>query len=258
MTDTPVAPSADDLRAADERTDFRARIYTHLLNEGREVAEEDDRSLNGLLNHALAAYLHQRQMDKARLDRPGEDPVVHISGPWGSGGDYLLEVDGVPVPHIAVHKAAESKVSSPEHMAGPEDLYVLTLDNRFQTGMLTWGEVWTQAWFWAQAMAVAAGWTCHGPNARRIAPHGGEWAEEGWKAMDQKGSLGSYYEVTVRFSLPAIPDDDQRAHRLRRAIETLVADHGGRLMGTDIVGVAPLEAERDSSAPARAPGASIE
>lgn len=170
-SDTTVAPSYDqqaaELAAQDQdRVDFRARLIRYLLDEAREVGEEDDRSVNGILNHALAVYLEQRRADKARLDRPDEPDVVRVTGPYHSNGDYLLEVEGIPVPHVRVHVIQGTPDVEPR--------YVLMLDDRFQTTELTWGEMWTQAWFWANAMAISAGWTSHGPNARRLAPHGGE------------------------------------------------------------------------------------
>lgn len=148
------------------------------MEKAKQASDEDDRSVNGMLAHALAAYLEQRELSRARLDSPNAPSVVEVTGPWGGDGNYRLVVDGVEVPHITVHKTGEVSSTINGLAATSEPLYTLTLDDRFGTGMMNWGELWTQAWFWAQAMAIAAGWTCHGPNARRIAPHGGAWPED--------------------------------------------------------------------------------
>lgn len=262
MSDTPMAPFDP---AAHERIDFRARIPKYLLDEARELAEEDDRSLNGLLTHALAAYLAQRQADRARLDRPDEYDVVEVTGPWGGDGDHRLVVDGVEVPFVRVSKR-EAPGTSVEADGAK---YVLTLDNQYQTAELTWGELWTQAWFWANAMAIAAGWTCHGQNARRIARHGGEWAEHGWAIMDESGSSGHGYGVDVRFTLPAMEGCDQKAYEVKRAVMRAVTEHGGRDPWASLVSYAGVEIDHaempapltgaltDSSARPGPPGATL-
>lgn len=233
MSDTDLTPSED----AHKRIDFRARIPRYLLDEAREIADDDDRSLNGLLVHSLADYVQRRQDNTARLDRPDGPDLVEVTGPWGGQvADYRLNVDGIEVPFIRVYKVEPQTES-----ADFGTRYVLALDDRFQTGELTWDELWKQAWFWANAMAVAAGWTSHGPNARRIARHGGDWAEAGWAAMEQAGCSGAGYGIDVRFTLPSIEGDDQKAYEVKRAVMRTVQDHGGRDPWASLVAYGGLE-----------------
>lgn len=221
------------------------RFEQHQLDALNEAAEEADRSLSYIVRAAVDHWRAQRDADRARLDSPEQPPLVDVTGPWGSGGEYHLQVDGVPVPYIAVHKTSEWQVTSTSgEVQNGEARYVLTCDNRFQTSEMSWGELWTQAWFWAQAMAVAAGWTCHGQNARRSAPHGGEWADTGWQIMEQVGQLGAAYEVRAAFRLPNMGDADQVAHHVEDRVVEVIGELGGRDTSTALVRIGPLEDRR--------------
>ncbi|MCI0731011.1 MAG: hypothetical protein L0332_30380 [Chloroflexi bacterium] len=80
-------------------------------------------------------------------------PVVQIIGPF-RGGVYRLVVDGCQVPHIELHRP----INAPQG-------WELVVDDRFaadvsEDEVLRWGYVL------ANAMAVSAGYTCHGPNSQ--------------------------------------------------------------------------------------------
>lgn len=75
-------------------------------------------------------------------------------------GHRKLVVDGVVVPHIALSDDIDGET------------WVM-VDNRFCQPIPT--ELLLDGWGWllAQAMAVAAGYTSHGPNSRPINLYGG-------------------------------------------------------------------------------------
>jgi hypothetical protein len=77
---------------------------------------------------------------------------------------HYICVDGTEVPYIECWRVG----FEPE---GEDSLFSLTLDNRFgidctETELRKW------IWFVANAMAVAAGRTSHGPNSNPRNPHG--------------------------------------------------------------------------------------
>lgn len=84
-------------------------------------------------------------------------PDVRTIGPFVD--TYRLVVDGSRVPYT------EIRPSNPKLTE-----WHITVDGRF--GIDVDSERLTEfGWFLANAMAVAAGWTCHGDAAERINPH---------------------------------------------------------------------------------------
>ena len=79
-------------------------------------------------------------------------------GPFDDSFNYRVKVDGCEVPYIRASM-----------MKGTEDRWVLCLDNRFMLEV-PHDEVQRWMWFVADAMAVAAGWSCHGKQGRRMNP----------------------------------------------------------------------------------------
>ena len=93
-------------------------------------------------------------------------------GPFDQSFDYRIKVDGCEVPYI---KASLMKRT--------EDTWVLELDRRYLLEVKH-EEVERWMWFVANAMAIAAGWSCHGKQGRRMNPFavgmvelGDEWDE---------------------------------------------------------------------------------
>lgn len=74
-----------------------------------------------------------------------------------------LIVDGHEVPHITVNESEDRKRG--------EAMYWLNLDRRFGVHVAE-SELGRLAPFLANAMAVTAGFTCHGPNSSVRNPHG--------------------------------------------------------------------------------------
>lgn len=87
-------------------------------------------------------------------ERPAK-PMVEFVGPFVEEWRVLSE--GCSVPHLSAIVMKSGDIS-------------LALDRRF----LVEGspeEVRKWVWFIAHAMAVAAGWSCHGPNSRKVNPY---------------------------------------------------------------------------------------
>lgn len=170
-----------------------------------------------------------------------------------------LWVEGYAVPDITV-------LELPAGMPGglPETSYMISLDNRFGTAALTFEELWKQAWFWAHAMAVAAGYTSHGPHARRINRHGAPEPiatsiEQGWAIMEESGCLGSCYEMTFTFNLPAMADADQWAYDSRNEILDRLRDLGARDTVSRIISIGGMVSEtREEPARECQPGDPVE
>jgi hypothetical protein len=120
--------------------------------------------------------------------RPSSRPVSVIFGPI-SGGDYHeLVVDGHAVPYVRL-----TDVTAAWHVEPPsedvaawadegfrlqkaavergERIFHLVVDNRFGL-TATESEIENWAWFLANAMAVAGGYTSHGEGSRPINRHG--------------------------------------------------------------------------------------
>lgn len=93
-------------------------------------------------------------IDRATLEDT-QYPSVSLFGPVdGTDTRYRIEVDGYDIPYIVAIKPNANK-----------DEWFLSLDNRFGTEAMTEEDIKKQAWFWANAMAVAAGYTAHGVNS---------------------------------------------------------------------------------------------
>jgi hypothetical protein len=84
----------------------------------------------------------------------GDKMSFEINGPYEVN---YLTVDGYAVPDVQVNV-----VKSP-----PGDVvsYMLTVDRRFMLPDITPAQFEQVAWFVANAMAVAAGYSCHGENS---------------------------------------------------------------------------------------------
>lgn len=229
----------------DARVPLMTRLRSDLHDRLIEVGQEEDCSLNSVLNDALEQFLQRRSFENARLDRPDGPDLVEVTGPWGQG-HYRLMVDGVRVPHITVAKTQGAATESPEQ-------YHLSLDDRFQISA-TWGELWRWAWFMAQAMAVSAGYTSHGPDSSKLNRHGlserltieelRAWADRGWSVHEQSGSCGRTLELGLTFRWPAMEDGDQAAYDLRERIISTIGAAGGKDVVTRLTALAPLEIER--------------
>jgi hypothetical protein len=83
--------------------------------------------------------------------------TAEIDGPYEVN---YLTVDGFEVPRIQVHtvKNEQDDVTS----------YSLVLDRRFMLLEIPPSLFHQVAWFVANAMAVAAGYSCHGENCRTV------------------------------------------------------------------------------------------
>lgn len=166
MTDTAVIPDSERGEVAEGRgrVSLTARLDPELHEQLLELSDREDRSLNTMLNRAVEALLEARR----------RAPVNEMVGPNGEATDLVelvgdqVRVDGVPVPYLTVHEYDPETSES----ATSTGAYWFTLDHRFGKPAASRDEAWTWAWFIAQCMAVAGGYTCHGPNAARRNPHG--------------------------------------------------------------------------------------
>jgi hypothetical protein len=234
------------------RVPLTARIDADLHAGMREAADALDWSTNSVLNEAVREFLQRRQDDTARLDRPDGPDLVELR-PTTIPGRYRVVVDGFPVPHLTAAKLGADEVErcGLSHNGDAFGWAVLTLDDRYQTKAMQWGEFWPMAWFMANAMAVAAGYSSHGPNATRINPHGpnedapdfAAWAERGWVLADARGSSGFTYELNFTFRLPAMDGADLQVHALREQLVDLISTSGGRDVSTRTVALRPLQTE---------------
>lgn len=85
--------------------------------------------------------------------------MVTLHGPFTEIA-HAIAVDGFILPHVKARK----------HQGGPDDgLIELVLDNRFGL-TCTEEELEKWAWFLANSMAVAAGYTCIGENCNPVNP----------------------------------------------------------------------------------------
>lgn len=134
-----------------------------LFNQVTAHAAERDLTFSEVVRRATENHLRRAEFDNARLDRPDGPTHVEISQDTGGQGGNDILVDGVVVPNLRVHPVTEDS---------DVKRYSLALDGRFATEPMTWGELWPQVWFLANAMAVAAGYSCHGPDARFLNRHG--------------------------------------------------------------------------------------
>ncbi len=244
------------------RVPVTARIDADLHAALTEAADAADRSTNSAMNEAIRYWLEKRDADTARLDRPDAPPLVELR-PMTEPGAFRVAVDGYPVPHLKAYRSdpPEGHTSTSNDALG---WHTLNLAGRFQTKAMAWGELWTTAWFLANAMAVAAGYSCHGPDATKVNPYGpngpiddlATWAEHGWA-----GALGSgrTYEVTLAFRLPAMNDGDLQCYTLRELFVDLLDKAGARGVVTRLVALAPLQESTPVGDPAaRAPSTRVD
>lgn len=234
------------------RVPLTARIDADLHAGLTEAADAMDISTNAALNVALRDWLQRRQANTSRVDSPDGPDLVELR-PLTAPGRFQVVVDGFPVPRLTAAKLGADEVERCGLSANGDAFgwAVLTIDDRYQTKAMTWGEFWPMAWFLANAMAVAAGYSSHGPNATRLNPHGpneeaidfAAWAERGWLLADASGSSRTY-ELNFTFRLPAMDDADQRAHTLREELIRMIDGFGGRDVCTRTVALRPLQADR--------------
>lgn len=83
------------------------------------------------------------------------------------GTPCRLEVDGAYIPYIEVFEYEDRAYSILIERPGFSPL--LGMDVESEEELLRWAP------FLANAMAVAAGRTSHGPNSRPLNPHGANW-----------------------------------------------------------------------------------
>jgi hypothetical protein len=226
-----------------------ARLDPSLHAALSDAAEELDWSTNSALNEAVRGWLERRDFDSARLDSPDhpEYDAVELR-PMTEPGKFRVAVDGYAVPYLTA-----SRVDPPQgtSLTGHDALgwHVLTLDDRYQTKAMSWGELWPMCWFMANAMAISAGYTSHGQNGYRRNVHGpsepladlAAWAEHGWTVHQASGSSGKGYELTLTFTLPHMSDGDLRCYTLRDAIVDLLDKAGVRDPVTRLIALAPLQ-----------------
>lgn len=96
-----------------------------------------------------------------------ESKLVEIHGPTVSE-DYRLIVDGYQVPYVKLRRLKNN--DEPTALDAMESWQVL-IDDRL-SAVVTKSELNTWGYILANAMAVAAGYTSHGPNSRPINRHG--------------------------------------------------------------------------------------
>lgn len=236
-----MTPSSDPAA----RVPLTARVDADLHAGLTEAADADDRSTNSLLNAAIREYLDRRHSTPPRVDGPDGPPIVELR-PMTEPGAFRVAVDGFPVPRLKAYRADPPEGYTTNSTDALLGWHTLSLDDRFATKAMPWGELWTTCWFLANAMAVAAGYSCHGPNATRTNPHGpneaiadlAAWAEHGWA-----GALGTgrTYEMALTFRLPAMDDGDLRCYTLREAAVDLLTQAGARELVTRLVALAPLQ-----------------
>lgn len=123
----------------------------------------------------------------AAFQTPPEGHMPVEIGETDREGWFRLIVDGQRVPYIDMREVTdERKVAPPSEpsewadeghrlrrhaVERGERIFNLFLDDRFGT-TATEGDLLHQGWFWANAMAVSAGYTSHGPNSRPLNRHG--------------------------------------------------------------------------------------
>lgn len=227
------------------RVPLTARVDADLHAGITEAADALDISTNAALNAALREWLDRRRAEAPRHpDEHSALPLVELRAMSGSN-QWRVVVDGYPVPHLTA-----SKVETRSYTGDAFGEATLTLDDRFGTQAMRWDEFWRTAWFLANAIAVASGYSCHGPNATRINPHGPPeeapefalWADRGWVLAEASGSGGFTYELNFTFRLPAMDDADQHVHTLREELIRMVDRYGGRDVCTRTVALRPLQA----------------
>lgn len=247
MTPTP---DSDDI----ERTTLR--LPRELLEFARERADHLDRSLNFVLVEAIRREVtsppHSTREDLEIPGALGQPPTVELrrrhetaeTGVW----TCELVVEGQTVPYIEVCELPAGHIAGRHDLIVQEPTYIISLDGRFGTSAMVYEDLWKQAWFWAHAMAVAAGYTSHGPNARRINRHGepepiATNIEQGWAIMAESGCLGSCYEMTFTFNLPAMADADQWAYDTRNEILERLQALGARETVSRIISIGGMVSE---------------
>jgi hypothetical protein len=230
-----------------DRVRFMARLDPDLHAGLSAAAEEMDWSTNSALNEAVRDWLQRREANRSRVDRPDGPNIVDLV-PMTEPGRLRVLVDGYPVPHLSAWK-------SPNPSTGDAfGLAVLELNagtgQTFQSKGMRWAEFWPTAWFLANAMAVAAGYSSHGPDATRLNPHGpneavdiAAWAEHGWTVEGASGRRGKGYELTVAFALPYMDDGDLQAYSLREEVVRFLAETGARDLSTRIIALGAMQAE---------------
>ena len=85
--------------------------------------------------------------------------TVQLFGPiYRPAEEYRVLVDGCEVPLLMAAKQQDGT-------------FHLFLDRRFMMDEVTEEELKRWAWFIANAQAIGAGWSCHGPNGRQANPY---------------------------------------------------------------------------------------
>jgi hypothetical protein len=91
-------------------------------------------------------------------DETEQTQAVQVLGPF-PGEVYRLIVDGCRVPYVELHR-----------QGGTEFDWCLVVDGRFAADVNE-EEIMRWAYAFANAMAVSAGYTNHGPNSLPCNPH---------------------------------------------------------------------------------------
>lgn len=142
------------------------RLAPELHERIAVAADAADRSLNQWVEQALTHYV-----DSVASHTTTEAPAAFELRPSRRSDKvnaYEAVVDGHPVPSIIVHRLDPGAPGGDPS----ETRYTVMLDDRFATGAVDKEALFMWGWFVAQAMAVAAGYSCHGENSRLINPHG--------------------------------------------------------------------------------------
>lgn len=212
MTDTTTTPS--------DRIQFTARLEKRLHERLESAADRSDRSFNAELNRAVDRYLSET------ITLENADPdLVQLA--WHPETEQVADliVDSLKVPYLTVTSVVDGSVTTgTEPVAG----WLLDLDRRFSVQAHSWDELWRWVWFIANAMAVSAGYTCHGPNASRINRHGLSESIEG------SGSSKRTYRLVETFRLPDTDDGSQRCCELQDSIVRIITAGGGRDVETSL------------------------
>lgn len=152
------------------------RFPTALSEQMEDLADDGGRSFSHEVITACRAHVgaSSRRVTREELeveDGDGEPPTVELVPRYVSdvsSGFHAVLVEGIEVPRL---KVMELEPGTPGGLE-TERSYVLTVDDRFGTIAVPYEELWRWLWVMAQAMAVSAGFTNHGPEARLANPHG--------------------------------------------------------------------------------------
>ncbi len=87
-----------------------------------------------------------------------------------AGTPYFVEIDGCTVPNVEVFRSAPGEGNETALIGG--ELFSVCIDHRFASEYVTREELDRWLPLIAHAQAIGAGFSCHGPNSRRVNPFG--------------------------------------------------------------------------------------